>query len=80
MPSPWIVAIDSITDYDYRNNTIQKEIEREVLLSFWKVHVLHHARAQPVLGQWVIRELRRHGYEVSPGTIHPLLNRMKRRG
>ena len=53
---------------------------REVLLSLWKVHILHHAESQPVFGQWVIRELRRHGYEVSPGTIYPLLNRMEERG
>ena len=33
----------------------------------------HHAEARPVFGQWVIRELRRHGYEVSPGTLYPLL-------
>jgi len=57
-----------------------KELEREVLLSFWKVHILHHAKSQPVFGQWVIRELRRHGYEVSPGTLYPLLNRMEERG
>lgn len=57
-----------------------KELEREILLSFWKVHILHHAESQPVFGQWVIRELRRHGYEVSPGTLYPLLNRMEERG
>jgi len=57
-----------------------KELEREVLLAFWKVHILHHAESQPVFGQWVIRELRRHGYEVSPGTLYPLLRRMEERG
>ena len=57
-----------------------KELEREILLSFWKVHILHHADSQPVFGQWVIRELWRHGYEVSPGTLYPLLNRMEERG
>ena len=57
-----------------------KEVEREILLSFWKVHILHHAKKQPVIGQWVIRELGRHGYEVSPGTLYPLLARMQGRG
>jgi DNA-binding PadR family transcriptional regulator len=56
------------------------EIEREFLLSLWKVHILHHAAEEPVVGQWVIRELRRHGYDVSPGTLYPLLARMERRG
>ena len=57
-----------------------KDVEREILLSFWKVHILHHAEKAPVIGQWVIRELRRHGYEVSPGTLYPLLARMEARG
>lgn len=57
-----------------------KELEREILLSFWKVHILHHAEKHPVFGQWVIRELRRHGYDVSPGTLYPLLARMEERG
>lgn len=57
-----------------------KELEREILLSFWKVHILHHAEKKPIFGQWVMRELRRHGYEVSPGTLYPLLTRMEERG
>ena len=55
---------------------VKKEVEREILLSFWKVHILHHAEKEPIVGQWVIQELRRHGYEVSPGTVYPMLNRM----
>jgi DNA-binding PadR family transcriptional regulator len=55
-------------------------INREVLLGFWKVHILHHAGEAPVHGQWILTELRRHGYEISPGTLYPMLNRMKRLG
>jgi PadR family transcriptional regulator, regulatory protein PadR len=57
-----------------------KEVIREVLLSFWKVHILHHAGEAPVHGQWILTELRRHGYEISPGTLYPLLSRMERLG
>ena len=53
---------------------------REILLSFWKVHILHHASEEPIHGQWVLTELRRHGYELSPGTLYPLLHRMERNG
>jgi len=56
------------------------DVQREILLSFWKVHILHHAASEPVIGQWVLRELRRHGYEVSPGTLYPMLARMEQRG
>ncbi len=57
-----------------------KPLEREILLSFWKVHILHHAGEQPLHGQCMIMELRRHGYEISPGTLYPLLHRMERLG
>lgn len=57
-----------------------KKVAREILLGFWKVHILHHAAGHPVVGQWMLTELRRHGYEVSPGTLYPLLKRMERNG
>ena len=53
---------------------------REILLGFWKVHILHHAGEVPIHGQWVVTELRRHGYEISPGTLYPLLHRLERHG
>jgi len=55
-------------------------LAREVLLSFWKVHILHHAAEGPVYGQWIANELRRHGYHISPGTLYPLLKRMEGHG
>jgi DNA-binding PadR family transcriptional regulator len=57
-----------------------KTIIREFLLSFWKVHILHHAGEGPVYGQWMLSELRRHGYDISPGTLYPLLQRMEQYG
>lgn len=59
---------------------IDKLINREILLSFWKVHVLHHAAEGNILGHWMLEELRRHGYDVSPDTLYPLLKRMERKG
>ncbi len=58
----------------------KKALQREILLGFWKVHILHHAAEGTVVGQWMIRELRRHGYEISPGTIYPLLARLEQHG
>jgi len=55
-----------------------KAVNREILLGFWKVHILHHADEMPIHGQWILMELRRHGYDISPGTLYPLLNRMER--
>jgi PadR family transcriptional regulator PadR len=55
-------------------------VTREILLAFWKVHILHHAAEQPVYGQWILEELSRHGYHLSPGTLYPLLRRMEKSG
>ncbi len=60
--------------------TDQATLQREILLAFWKVHILYHAGKEPVVGQWILQELRRHGYEVSPGTLYPMLARMEKFG
>lgn len=56
------------------------QISREILLAFSKVHILHHAQERPIYGQWILEELRRHGFQVSPGTLYPLLGRMEQQG
>jgi DNA-binding PadR family transcriptional regulator len=55
-----------------------KPLIREILLSFWKIHILHHAARGPVYGLWMIEELSEHGYKVSPGTIYPIFKRMEK--
>lgn len=62
------------------SSVARKLLLREVLLGFWKVHILHHAEERPVVGQWILSELREHGYDISPGTLYPLLKRMERNG
>ena len=57
-----------------------QEVDREILLSFWKVHILHHAGGRAVYGLWLIEELAEHGYRLSPGTLYPILERMERNG
>jgi DNA-binding PadR family transcriptional regulator len=55
-------------------------ILREFLLTFWKIHILHHAAdRRGVYGQWMLEELRHHGYHLSPGTLYPILIRMAER-
>lgn len=57
-----------------------RAVDREILLSFWKVHILYHASEKAIHGQWILTELRRHGYKISHGTLFPLLARMHRLG
>jgi hypothetical protein len=40
---------------------------REFVSGFIRLHILHHASQEPLVGYWMIEELRRHGYEMSPG-------------
>jgi PadR family transcriptional regulator, regulatory protein PadR len=53
---------------------------RDFFLGFIKIHILHHAAHAPVFGLALIRELARHGYEVSPGTVYPILHELERAG
>ena len=53
---------------------------REILLGFARVHILHHAAEEPFYGAWMMEELARHGYDVSPGTLYPLLHRLEEDG
>ncbi len=55
-------------------------VSREILLGFWKVHILHHAGERAIYGQWIMEELRGHHYNISPGTVYPLIRRMERNG
>jgi PadR family transcriptional regulator PadR len=59
---------------------VTQRLGREILLSLWKVHILHHAEEHGIYGHWMIEELAEHGYRVSPGTMYPLLARMERNG
>ena len=45
-----------------------------------RLHILHHAAAEPIFGLGIIEELRRHGYDLSPGTLYPMLHGLERRG
>ena len=45
-----------------------------------RLHVLYHASKGSVFGLEMIRELRRHGYELSAGTLYPLLHGMEKGG
>ena len=57
-----------------------QSMERQVFLGFIKIHILHHAVGEPLYGLWLIEELSRHGYNLSPGTVYPLLHSMEEQG
>jgi len=53
---------------------------RDILLAFVRVHVLHHAVVERIYGAGMAEELARHGYQLSPGTLYPLLHRLEQDG
>jgi PadR family transcriptional regulator, regulatory protein PadR len=53
---------------------------RDLLSGFIRLHILHHAAERELYGQWMIEELARHGYRLSPGTLYPLLHGMEKKG
>jgi len=73
-----------VSNYEYRYREPiyyrMNVLVREFFLCFWKIHILHHAAERPIYGQWMIEELREHGYAISPGTLYPILQRMKEYG
>jgi PadR family transcriptional regulator PadR len=53
------------------------KLPRDLFLGFVKLHILHHAGRAPVYGLWLIEELGRHGYRLSPGTLYPILHALE---
>lgn len=59
---------------------MKEQILRKFFLGFIQIHILHHAKKEPFYGAWMIEELQNHGYDMSPGTLYPLLNSMDSKG
>jgi len=53
---------------------------QELLSGLVRLHVLHHAAEGDLYGNWMIEELARHGYKISPGTLYPMLHALERKG
>jgi len=54
--------------------------DKDLYKALIRLHVLHHAAEQAIYGSWMIEELREHGYEISPGTLYPMLHGLTRKG
>jgi PadR family transcriptional regulator PadR len=54
--------------------------DTDIFSGLIRIHVLHHASVEGVFGLGMIKELRRHGYKIGPGTMYPLLHSMEKRG
>ena len=57
---------------------MQEIILRKLFLGFIQIHILYHAKKEPFYGSWMIEELQHHGYEVSAGTLYPILHNLEK--
>jgi PadR family transcriptional regulator PadR len=54
--------------------------ENELYGGLIRLHILYHAGKEPIFGLGIIEELRRHGYNLSAGTLYPMLHSMEEAG
>lgn len=59
---------------------MKDQVLRKLFLGFVQIHILYHAGKEPIFGLSMIEELRSHGYEISAGTLYPLLHNMESNG
>jgi PadR family transcriptional regulator, regulatory protein PadR len=52
----------------------------DLLSGLIELHVLYHAAEEEIFGLGMLKELKGHGYRISPGTLYPLLHRLMHRG
>ncbi len=45
-----------------------------------RIHILHHAGESAIFGSGIKEELARHGYDLSPGTLYPILHGLEKEG
>ena len=71
----------SFMHYHYRMAITKNDnINRNFFLGFIRLHIMFHATQEPIFGLDMIRELERHGYSLSPGTLYPILHNLERDG
>lgn len=56
---------------------MDNKVLRKLFLGFIQIHILHHAKEEAIYGSWMLDELHEHGYEISAGTLYPILHSME---
>lgn len=59
---------------------MEDKVLRKLFLGFIHIHILHHAKEKPIFGVWMLEELKEHGYNISSGTLYPILHSMEEDG
>lgn len=56
------------------------ELIRHFFGGFIRLHILYHAEKEAICGVEMIEELKLHGYDLSPGTLYPILHSLEESG
>jgi DNA-binding PadR family transcriptional regulator len=59
---------------------MQDSILRKLFLGFIQIYILSYAKKEPIFGSWLIEKLQHQGYELSAGTLYPILHNLEKRG
>jgi PadR family transcriptional regulator, regulatory protein PadR len=59
---------------------LEDKVLRKLFLGFIHIHILYHAKEKPIFGVWMLEELKEHGYNISSGTLYPILHSMEEDG
>ena len=74
--------LKSISGFDIKkgDDGLEDKVLRKLFLGFIHIHILHHAKEHPIFGVWMLEELKEHGYNISSGTLYPILHSMESDG
>ena len=59
-----------------RKSEKKHKVINKLLSGFVQIHILRHAHEGGLYGSWLIEHLQEHDYNLSPGTLYPMLKRM----
>ena len=61
-------------------NALSDKLVRKFFLGFINLHILFHAKKEPIYGKEFKKELERHGYDISFGTLYPIFHNLEKDG
>lgn len=70
----------SIIENRYRNSIYMRNLFQHLCSGFVRIHILYHASKEPIYGMEIMEELSHHGYDMSPGTLYPVLHQLEEQG
>lgn len=63
-----------------KDSKFQDKLIRRFFLGMINLHILHHAQKEPIYGKDFKKELERHGYDISFGTLYPIFHSLEKDG